>query len=192
MLVNKHTRRSTMRVRIDRATKIVLDKQVFAPDGSLVSELRFEEIRFTTAIPLADFTLPKRYAFVRGPTFGAPSEDIARVVSHAGFAVREPRSLPDGFSAVEGILVELRGVLTMHVLYSDGIRTLSLFENAKASTLDATRFQTQSLRMGDRKAEYAEDGATALLAWSDGSLYYTLVGESGLVDLRRMAASIAP
>ncbi|MBV8530830.1 MAG: hypothetical protein JO104_05890, partial [Candidatus Eremiobacteraeota bacterium] len=62
MLVNKHTGRSAMRVRIDRATKIVLDKEEFAPDGSLVSELRFEEVRFTASIPAADFALPKQYA----------------------------------------------------------------------------------------------------------------------------------
>ncbi len=44
--------------------------------------------------------------------------------------------------------------------------------------------------MGGRNAEYAEDGATALLAWSDGTLYYTLVAEVGVVNLARIAASI--
>ena len=107
---------------------------------------------------------------------------------NAGFAAREPRSLPDGFAPVEGNLVEIRGVRTLHLLYGDGIRTVSLFENAKASTLDATRLKPQSLRVGRRSAEYAEDGATALLAWSDGTLYYTLVGEVGVVDLARIAA----
>ena len=41
VLINKFTRRITMLVRIDEASKLVLDKEEFAPDGSLVSELRF-------------------------------------------------------------------------------------------------------------------------------------------------------
>ena len=146
----------------------------------------------TRSFRSADFALPTGYALVRGAAFAASSESPDRAVRGAGFNAREPRSLPDGFAPVEGSLVEMRGVRTVHLLYSDGIRTVSLFENAKASTLDATRLQPQSLRVGGHSAEYAEDGATALLAWSDGTLYYTLVGELGLVDLRRIAASIAP
>jgi negative regulator of sigma E activity len=191
-LVNKYDDRSTMLVRIDEASKIVLDKQEFAPDGALVSEMRFEEIRYTRSIPDADFALPKQYALVEGPALGSRSEKPDRVVRSAGFAAREPRSLPDGFSPVEGNVVELRGVRTVHLLYSDGVRTVSLFENAKASTVDMRRLQPRPLRVGGHSAEYAEDGATALLGWSDGSLYYTLVGEFGLVDLPRIAASITP
>ena len=192
MLINKHTGRATMLVRIDQASKIVLDQQEFAPDGSLVSELRFDDVTFGPAAPAADFALPKPYALVRGPIFGEPSEDLDRVDRSAGFAAHEPRSLPGGFSCVGGNLIDLRGILTVHVLYSDGIRTVSLFENAKASTVDVTRLQPQTIQIAGRSAEYAEDGSTALIAWSDGSLYYTLVGEFGLVDLRRMAASVAP
>lgn len=186
--INNYSHRTTLLVRIDTASKIVLDKEEFASDGALASEQRFEEIRYTSPPP-ADFTLPP-YAIVRDSTLGAPSQEPARVISSAGFAARLPRALPDGFAAVEGNLVELRGVHTVHLLYSDGIRTFSLFENAKASTLDATRFGATPLRVGVYDAEYAEDGATALLSWSDGSLYYTLVGEVGVVDLPRIAPKI--
>jgi negative regulator of sigma E activity len=182
-LVNKYSHRTTMLVRVDTATKIVLDKEEFAPDGALVGEQRFEEIRYSAQLPAADFAVPKGFALVRGGD---------RVVSSPGFAVREPHSLTDGFSPVASNFVEMRGVRTAHLLYSDGIRTVSLFENATASTLEATRFERQWLRVGGRTAEYAEDGATALLAWSDGTLHYTLVGEVGLVDLPRLASSISP
>jgi negative regulator of sigma E activity len=186
-LLNKYSGRVTMLVRIDEASKLVLEKQEFAADGALVSELRFEEVNYTATIPAADFALPAPYVLVREA--GASSESPDRAVSAAGFAAREPRSLPDGFSPVEGSLVEMRGVRTVHLLYSDGIRSISLFENAKASTLDATH--PRSVRVGGRSAEYAEDGTMALLAWSDGTLYYTLVGEIGLVDLARIGATIA-
>lgn len=191
-LVSKYTHRVAMLLRVDEATKIVLDKQVFEPNGALVSELRFEEIRFTSSIPSADFSIPKGYSLVRGPTFGEAFDRPDRAVSAAGFAAREPRVLPDGFAPVEGDLVDMQGIRTVHLLYCDGIRTVSLFENAKASTLAAAQLQPRSLRIGGRDGQYAEDGTTALLAWNDGSLYYTLVGEVGLVDLPHLAAAITP
>jgi negative regulator of sigma E activity len=189
-LINKYTGRPTMVLRIDEANKMVLDKEEFAPGGSLVSELRFEEIRYVTP-SASDFTLPRGYALEESSTFGETPESADRGVEGAGFAVREPRSLPDGFVPVQWNLVTMRGVRTVHLLYSDGVRTVSLFENAKASTLGTAALQPRSLRVGNHDALYAEDEATALLAWSDGSLYYTLVSEAGLVDLERIAASIA-
>ncbi|HVN69599.1 MAG TPA: DUF4367 domain-containing protein [Candidatus Binatia bacterium] len=190
VLTNKHSRHPTMLVRIDRDSNLVLDKEEFGEDGSLVSELRFEEIRYATAIPQTDFALPKSYTLVRGPSFGEPSENLAQVVRGAGFTAREPRALPDGFAPIEGNLVEMRGVLTLHLLYSDGIRTVSLFENSKASTLDFARLAPRELRVEGRDATYAEDGSTALLAWNDGALYYTLVGDLDLNEFERLAASI--
>lgn len=190
MLVNKHSGRQAMFVRIDRSSKIVLDKQEFGPDGALVSELRFDEIRYGTAVPSSDFALPKQYAVVHGASFEAPSENLDRVVHDAGFAVRKPRALADGFSVVEGSVVELRGIRTVHLLYSDGIRTVSLFESAKASSLDVSGLQPRSLSVAGHAAQYAEDGPTALLAWNDGALYYTLVGDLGLSDLPGIASEI--
>lgn len=187
MLVNKSTGRTALVVRLDKSSNLLLEKKEFAPDGALVSELRFEEIRFTRAIPPADFALPKQYTLVRGPIFGAAFENLDRVAHDAGFASFIPRSLPDGFSAVEGNVVEFRGVPTVHLLFSDGIRTLSLFENAKPSALELTGFEPKTLVVAGRSAQYAEDGATALLTWNDGTLYYTLVGELGLAELQRIA-----
>ncbi|MGB6518873.1 MAG: sigma-E factor regulatory protein RseB domain-containing protein [Candidatus Cybelea sp.] len=191
-ILSKDTSRAAMLLRIDDATKIVLDKQEFGPEGALVSELRFENIDFASSIPAADFAIPKGYGVVRGPTFGETFDRPDRVVHAAGFATREPRSLPGGFVPIEGDLDDMQGVRTVHFLYCDGIRTVSLFESAQASTLEVTQLRPRSLRVGRRDAEYAEDGTTALLAWSDGSLYYTLVGEVGLVDLPPLAASITP
>jgi negative regulator of sigma E activity len=190
-LINKYNHRPTVLVRIDRSAKIVLDKQEFARDGSLIGEVRFDEVRITSAIPAADFDLPKQYQIVKSPTFGEPAGNPDRAVRSAGFAVRVPKTLPEGFASVEGTLVALKGVRTIHVLYSDGIRTVSLFENVKASTLDMTGLQAQWTNVSGRRAQYAEDGAMALLAWSDGYLYYALVGELGMPELRSIAASIA-
>jgi negative regulator of sigma E activity len=192
MLVNKYNHQPAMLVRIDRESKIVLHKQEFSRNGSLVGEVRFEQVRFTAAVPASDFALPSQYQLVQGPTFGEPPQNPDRVVRGAGFPARAPKALPEGFAPVEGSLVELKGVRTVHVLYSDGIRTVSLFENASASTLDMTGLQPEWTNVGARRAEYAEDGAMALLAWSDGTLHYALVGELDLTELRQIAVSVAP
>jgi negative regulator of sigma E activity len=190
VFVNKYSGRPTVLLRIDAASKLMLDKEEFASDGALVDELRFEEVRFTSSIPRSDFGLPAGYSVVQGPLFGTPSGHPDQIVRDAGFAAWEPRALPDGFAPVEGDLVQLHGVRTVQLLYSDGVRTVSLFENVKSSMVDLKRLQPQAVRVGAGTAQYADDGETSLLAWSEGDLCYTLVGELGLVDLQRIAQSI--
>ncbi len=189
-LINKYSGRMTMLVRVDAASKVALDRQEFGPSGALVSETRFEQIRYPAQLTEADFSLPKNFAVVRDPTLAETPEQPDAVVTSAGFAAHAPRELPEGFAPVEGDFVELHGVRMLHLLYSDGIRTFSLFESSRASTLEAATTQLQSMRIGDHSGEYAEDNATGVLSWSDGSVQYTLVGEVGLVDLAHLAESI--
>ncbi len=180
-----------MFVRIDRETNIVLDKQEFGPDGSLISEIRLERIAYKP-VPAIDFTLPKDYAVVRAQVLRESSHDTARLVRDAGFAARRPQPLPEGFSSVNGNIVNLHGVRTVRFLYSDGIRTLSLFESAAAVSPNLAPLHPQTMRIGNRDAQYAEEGDVALLSWNDGTLYYTLVGELGRADIQRLAAAINP
>ncbi len=189
-LLNRYNHQQTMLLRIDREHKLVLDKQEFARNGSLVGEVRFEQVRYDAPVPQSDFALPTQYRVVQGPTFGEPPQDPSRAIQGAGFSARAPRSLPEGFAPVESTLVEIKGVRTLHVLYSDGLRTVSLFENGTASTLDMTGLDPESTSVAGRSAQYAEDGAMALLAWSDGALHYALVGELSMPELRSIAASI--
>lgn len=192
LLVNRYTHRPAMRMRIDRQSKLVLDKQEFTADGSLVSETRFESVEYAPDVPSSDFALPKQYAIVQGPTFGQPSVNPSDVIRGAGFAAREPKSLPEGFAPVEGNLIEMKGVRTVHLLYSDGIRTVSLFENAGSSAVDMSGLHPQVTSIAGHQAQYAQDGTTALLAWTDGDLHCELVGELGREELQRIAVSIAP
>jgi len=191
-LVNNYTHRTTVLVRIDRETKLVLDRQLFGGDGSLVAETRFEQVRFAPSPPQSDFALPKDYAIVRGDDYGSPNDDPKAAVARAGFEAHSPTFLPDGFSPLEGSVTDVKGVRTLHLLYSDGLQTVSLFENRGASTLDMTGLHAQSTTISGRDATYAEKGPIVLLSWSDSSLSYELVGELRLDELSRIAASIAP
>jgi len=189
-LINRYTHQTTVVVRIDTETKLVLDKQQFAGDGSLIAETRFEAIRYGAAMPDGDFAVPSAYSSVNGPTFATPSDDPHAITANAGFAVREPKFLPDGFSPVEGNIVMLRGVRTLHVLYSDGLRTVSLFENDSSAAVNMDGLRPQATTIGGGRADYAESGPTTLLAWGDRKLHYALVGEIELTELKRIAVSI--
>jgi hypothetical protein len=190
LLINKHTNRPTMLVRVDRETKIVLDKQEFAAGGAMIGETRLDHVRYAP-VPPTPFDLPKGYTVVQPQRVNGSSNDPYRVVRNAGFAAREP-ALPDGFSPLAGDLVELRGIRTVALLYSDGIRTVSLFETATAVTPDMAPLHPDALNVGGRAAQYAEDGAVALLTWNDRTLYYTLVGELGKAELQHIATTITP
>lgn len=181
-----------MLVRVDEQTKLVLDKQQFAPDGAMVSQMRFEEVSYSSNIPSADFDIPKSFTVVQGPRFGDPSQNVPEVVRGIGFAAKAPKFLPDGFSPVEGKAIEIKGVRTLHLLYSDGIRTVSLFENTGTSELDLQRLHPQAANVSGRDAQYAERGPTTLLTWTDGNLRCALVGEMPLDELEKIAASLAP
>jgi negative regulator of sigma E activity len=189
-LVSKHTHRMTVLVRIDAASKIALDREEFGANGALLSETRFEEVAYPAQLSTSDFSLPKGYPVVRDPAFAEMPEPPGQLVSRAGFAPRMPRWVADGFAPVEGDFVAMQGVRSLQILYSDGIRTFSLFESSASSRLQTTQLQTHSMTVAGRDAQYAEDGATALLAWSDASLHYTLVGEVGAIDLPQIAAAI--
>ena len=190
LLINKHTDRPTILVRVDRETKIVLDKQEFGAGGAIIGETQLDQVRYA---PVAStvFDLPKGYTVVQPQRVNGAPSDPDRVVRSAGFAARKP-ALPDGFSPLEGDVVELRGIRTVQLLYSDGLRAVSLFEAATAVTPDMAPFHPDALNVGGRPAKYAQDGAIALLTWNDGTLYYTLVGELGEAELQRIATTITP
>jgi negative regulator of sigma E activity len=191
-LINKYTGRTTMLVRVDQQTKLVLDKQRFASNGSMISEVRFENVRFTTNIPDQDFAVPSQFAIVKGPTFGEASKNVDEVVRGTSFGARDPKFLPDGFSPVEGHVIDIKGVPTLHLLYSDGIRTVSLFENAAGTGLDLGSLHPQSTTIAGHEAWYVEQGPMTLLTWNGQTLHCALVGDLRLDELARIAASLAP
>ncbi|MGA2759161.1 MAG: DUF4367 domain-containing protein [Candidatus Cybelea sp.] len=190
LLINKRTNRPAMFVRVDRETKIVLDKQEFDAGGAVISETRLEQVRYVP-VSMAAFDLPKGYSVVPPQQVNGSSNDPDDVVRNSGFAARKP-ALPDGFSPIDGALVELHGTRTVQLLYSDGIRTVSLFETATAVTPNMAPLHPDALDVGGHTAQYAEDGAVALLTWNDGTLYYTLAGQLGKAELQRIATAITP
>jgi negative regulator of sigma E activity len=82
-------------------------------------------------------------------------------------------------------------VRTLHILYSDGLRTVSLFENARGAAADLSKFTVHRTKVRSGEAQYVEDGPTTLLTWSSASRHFELVGELSREELVRIASSVS-
>jgi negative regulator of sigma E activity len=190
LLVNKYTGETVIRLSLDSQTKLVLARDRFGATGTVTSQLRFEQIRFTSAIPEQTFEVPSGYTQVHGQDEALPSNDLRAVVKSAGFRALGPKYLPEGFLPVAGEVNDVKGIRTLHLLYSDGLRTVSLFENARGAAVDMSRYTVHATKLQARDAQYVRDGATTLLAWTDGDLHFALVGELTLAELTRIGSSV--
>jgi negative regulator of sigma E activity len=163
-LVNRYTGERMMRLWIDNETKVVLAKEAYHQDGSLAWRSRFDEIRFTGEIPNGIFSA----------------------------------TIPPGFQEVEGRRIigaensTFRGVRNLHLLYSDGIRTLSLFENNADSEPDFGGVKPSLTHFEGHDALFVKDGPTTLLTWREHGLAFALVGDLDLKKLTAIAISVIP
>lgn len=193
-LINKFTGLRAMRIWIDRQTKLILAKETYRGNGAVATRIRFDDIRYTSDIPADLFSTapPNGYSIVIAYRFSTLSTDIDKTTHAAGFEPLGPRYLPDGFSILSAELDDLNGVRTLHLIYSDGVRMISLFENADGAPADFGTAKPLETRVVDHDAQYVKQGSTTLLAWKDRGLSLALVGDLELNELISIAASVVP
>lgn len=192
-LVNRYTGVRAMRLWIDNATKVVLSKEAYHADGSLAWRMRFDEIRFTAEIPRDIFSTSVPTGFqVTDRRFNELSTDMQRMIDEAGFKSVGPRYLPDGFNIVGADVSQVNGVRNLHFVYSDGVRTVSLFENNAGAEADFGTLKPAVTRFEGHDARYVKDGPTTLLSWHEHGLAFALVGDLDLRELIQIATSVVP
>ncbi|MDQ2908253.1 MAG: DUF4367 domain-containing protein [Candidatus Eremiobacteraeota bacterium] len=194
VLVNKYTGVRVLRVWLDRQTHLVLKKEEYHANGAVASQAHFEELRYTDAIPSDLFAVntPRGYAQVAGVDVDMPSSDIERVIKEAGFTPYRPKDLPQGFTLDSGDVTTTNGVRTLQLLYSDGLRTISLFENASDAAADFGTMRPKTVEFEGHKAQYVEDGPTTLLTWQEHNLHFAIVGDLTRTELEDIAKSVVP
>ena len=193
-LINKYTGERAMRVWIDRQTHLVLKKEEYHANGSVAWQTRFEDLRYTRSIPDDIFStdLPAGFARVNGQDAATPSSDIDKVIKGAGFAPYKPKALPQGFDVVSADVTTVSGVRTLHLLYSDGLRSISLFENATDAAADFGTLRPKTITFEGHEAQFVEDGPTTLLTWKEHDIYFALVGDLLRNELVEIAKSVVP
>jgi negative regulator of sigma E activity len=193
-LVNKFTGERMMRLWIDNETKIVLAKEAYHADGSLAWRTRFDDIRFTDEIPngIFDAAIPQGYQSVQGHHFTDTALDQQHALAEAGFKAVVPHYLPNGFNAIGAEIATLKNVRNLHVLYSDGLRGLSLFENDSDVAANFDGLKPSTTHFEGHDAAYVRDGPTTLLAWREHGLAFALVGDLDIRELTKIAISVVP
>ncbi len=192
-LVSKYTGERVMRLWIDTQTHVVLAKESYHSDGSLAWRVRFDDIRYTDGIPSSIFSssVPSGYRTIRGRSYGEALA-MPNAVARAGFRPITPKYLPDGFALGGAAVSQIKDVRNLHLMYTDGIRPLSLFESATDRAIDFAGMTVQQTRFEGHDAQYVRDGPTTLLAWREHGLAFALVGDLDLKELTQIAVSVVP
>lgn len=161
------------RLFLDHATDLLMRREQFDTAGAFVRAITFVELREGN-----DRGLAKQHP---ATVMRAPSPAKARAV-----AAVAPSTLRDGYQRV-GVYRQ-SGVV--HVLYSDGLYQLSLFE--QPGRLDRSRIPGggAAVALGARRGwRYRWAGGDVLL-WQAGRVVYTLVGDGPIEELAEVAASV--
>jgi outer membrane lipoprotein-sorting protein len=192
-LVSRFTGERAMRLWIDVEMHVVLAKEAYHGDGSLAWRTRFDDIRYTDAIPPEVFNAspPAGFETVHGRSY-EQVQSLPSAVPDAGFKPITPKFLPEGFSLVGADVSTVNGVKNLHLIYSDGIRTLSLFQNATGRATDFSKMQPHPTSVEGHEASYVRDGPTTLLAWREHNLTFCVVGDLDLKELIQIAISVVP
>jgi sigma-E factor negative regulatory protein RseB len=170
------------RVWLDRRTGLVLRREVYDGAGRTVQSAGFLRLRVgggRDGDPIAGDLAggAAEAAFDGSPpqawTASVPPAEAGALRAH-GWAC--PSVLPDGLTMVDLRRGEVDGAQVLQMVYSDGLTTLSLFE--QRGRLDADRLQ------GFRAADVAgvqawtRPGAPTQVVWQSGDSVMTLVADA--------------
>jgi negative regulator of sigma E activity len=162
------------RVWIDSATYLPLKTQFIGAGGKLVSEASFVDIQF--AVPKSvEIQPPKEVAEAQ------PQQEPL------DFDVVNPSYLPPGYALVASTTLSVRGRPSGHLQYSDGLGTISLFEERQVPGREHAR---RGGVRGPRRHDRGEGPLLLTLRWEHGGLRFTLIGDISPVELRKMAESL--
>lgn len=169
------------RVWVDAATALPLKSQFFGADGALVSEAGFTAIQFAVPKSLAALVQPPKN--VAAPRQPEPALDFDPI---------KPAYLPPGYELVASAALSARGRPSWHLQYSDGLGTISVFEQRVA----APTGRDDSGRP-ERRHRGARGGAfggrphfPSALRWRHGDLRFTLIGDVSPQEIGKIAASL--
>jgi len=193
-VISKYSGNLVERFWIDDESKLVLRRERYHPDGSLAFKSEFDNVRLVNDLPksLFDLVVPPGMALVAGASYAQSSTDVTPLAGSVRFKIVAPKDLPDGFALEKGDVASNSGVDTIQLVYTDGLRTFSLFENAggKLPTFDAN--SAHAIPVGSAAGEFAYQTGVTLVSWLDDGLNLTLVGDLSPRELARIGADVKP
>jgi outer membrane lipoprotein-sorting protein len=193
-LVSRYNGNVVQRIWIDDATKLIMRREDYNAEGAVTMQTTFDSLKIGANFPpgLFALTVPKGMTLVRGFDYGKSTQNTAQLLKIAKFTFAMPRYLPEGFSLLSGSVAERNGVQTVQLVYGDGLRTFSLFENATARLPNFDPTTPKPVKVGSWAGEYADLDGQTLVSWNAGGLNLTVVGDLSEKESASIGASIHP
>jgi outer membrane lipoprotein-sorting protein len=191
-LVSKHSGTLVERVWLDSTTNLVLERETYHSDGTIESKSSFDDVRLVKNLPkeLFDLTVPPGMHVAPGATFAKAGKDVATLQSTLNFSVISPKYLPEGFTLDKASLASRDGIQSIELLYTDGLRDFSLFENSTERLPDLAT--SKAIDVGDASGVTTHLAGETLVSWNANGLNITMVGNLTSQELAKIGASIKP
>lgn len=164
------------RLFVDDATGIVVRRETFAADGAPRRVVAFTELRVAEpgTAGLAVAPTPG-LAAVDGGAGQSVSDEGLRILGEVGWAA--PAELPAGFRLRRGYALPQPAASSLHLVYSDGLYTLSIYQ--QVGLLDTDAVAGARSHVADGRHVWRWPGSEPeRLVWSDGGRTYTAVSDA--------------
>lgn len=193
-LASKFTDALVQRIWVDKDTDLVLQRETYHADGTIDTKSGFDNVRIVKASDLPnglfDLTVPQGMHVQAGATYGKAAADLASIQSTLDFTVVSPGYLPEGFTLEKESDSTDNGVHSVQLVYTDGLRDFSLFENSSKRLPAFDR--AQHIAVGAADGETTSLVGETLVSWNTDGMNVTMVGDLTAKELARIGASISP
>lgn len=191
-LVSNYSHTLAQRLWIDTATNLVLRRETYHADSTLAAKTQFDNITFVNDLPpdLFKMNVPAGMTLVPGTDYGTSIPDLPSLTNQLKFKAVAPRDLADGFRFEKGSVEMRGGVQSAEFVYSDGLRSVSLFENPTASYPVFDGPAPKPIQVGKESGKYQALTGQTLLSWNEAGLNFTMVGDIAPKELARIGALI--
>jgi hypothetical protein len=195
-LVPKFKENPKRRLWIHPPTRLPLRMERYDPDGALRVRIAFTEVQIDRPLPLLifDTTLPQGWQLTEVSAQRQPI-NVAEAMRVLGFALLLPTWVPPGY-VLDGVFaLQDRQWKVAHIVYTDGISVISLFEHPAPKERPREGDQPRS----EKEAPHPRMGPPPMVRmfpqqWvrrNIGGLRIVLVGEASREWLERIAESLA-
>jgi outer membrane lipoprotein-sorting protein len=191
-LVSNYSHTLAQRLWIDSATNLVLRREIYHADSTLAAKTEFDNITFVKDLPpdLFKMSVPAGMTLVTGAEYGTSTPDLAALTSQLKFKAVTPHELADGFAFQKGSIEMRGGVQSAEFVYSDGLRSVSLFENPTGDFPTFDGPAAKPIQVGKANGKYQALTGQTLVSWNANGLNLTMVGDIAPKELARIASLI--
>ncbi|MBI3909653.1 MAG: hypothetical protein HY320_01810 [Armatimonadetes bacterium] len=187
LLRPKHAGKPHETLWVDRWTYLVLRREARHADGAPARWTTFTDITYHPNTPPARFEFrPPPHARIDPAPSPERQQDVLAAQRFIGAPYPFPQRLPSlGFERHAALCRDSAGKRTVHLLYDDGIATLSVFMDRQGNH-DSIR-QGRRVWIGGQPAWLKTDHHFAVLRWAARGLRYTVVGDLTVDALLKVA-----